>query len=97
MIKDRFFQTKFSVDIPDELSEDILYVSMENKLAAHLCPCGCGEKIITPLYWADPPPPGGSEKRRFFFDRFSNIEGIFIHEHLKCKSKYSITNGQFLA
>jgi hypothetical protein len=35
--------------IPKTLDEGILYVSIHFKVAAHICPCGCGTKIITPL------------------------------------------------
>ncbi|MHB9880737.1 DUF6527 family protein [Pacificimonas sp. ICDLI1SI03] len=35
--------------VPKELREGILYVSVEFETAAHLCACGCGEKVRTPL------------------------------------------------
>jgi hypothetical protein len=35
--------------IPVELQADILYVSKEFGIAVHLCACGCGSKIRTPL------------------------------------------------
>ena len=35
--------------MPKELHEGVLYVSEEFGAAAHLCACGCGEKIRTPL------------------------------------------------
>jgi hypothetical protein len=35
--------------IPTELSPGVLYVSKEFDIAAHLCACGCGSKIKTPL------------------------------------------------
>jgi hypothetical protein len=35
--------------MPKALSPGILYVSREFDAAAHLCACGCGEKIRTPL------------------------------------------------
>ena len=35
--------------MPMELSPGILYVSEEFNVAGHMCPCGCGNKIITPL------------------------------------------------
>jgi hypothetical protein len=35
--------------LPQELEPGILYVSKEFGVAGHLCPCGCGNKIITPL------------------------------------------------
>jgi len=35
--------------MPKELEPGALYVSEEFGTAAHLCPCGCGSKIRTPL------------------------------------------------
>lgn len=35
--------------MPKELKPCILYVSKEFKTAAHLCACGCGAKVRTPL------------------------------------------------
>lgn len=35
--------------MPKELQPGVLYVSEEFETAAHLCACGCGAKIRTPL------------------------------------------------
>jgi len=35
--------------MPRELKLGVLYVAEEFGAAAHLCPCGCGSKIRTPL------------------------------------------------
>jgi len=35
--------------MPKELKPGVLYVSEEFGTAAHLCPCGCGSKIRTPI------------------------------------------------
>jgi hypothetical protein len=35
--------------MPKELKPGVLYVSQEFGTAAHLCACGCGSKIRTPL------------------------------------------------
>jgi hypothetical protein len=35
--------------LPRELAPGILYVSEEFAVAGHLCACGCGNKVITPL------------------------------------------------
>lgn len=35
--------------MPKELQQGVLYVSEEFGAAAHLCACGCGAKIRTPL------------------------------------------------
>ncbi|MFO1015778.1 MAG: DUF6527 family protein [Caulobacteraceae bacterium] len=35
--------------MPKDLENGVLYVSQKYRTAAHLCACGCGEKIRTPL------------------------------------------------
>jgi uncharacterized protein DUF6527 len=35
--------------LPRELAPVILYVSEEFGVAGHLCACGCGNKVVTPL------------------------------------------------
>ncbi len=35
--------------VPEKLVELTLYVSMEFATASHLCFCGCGNKVVTPL------------------------------------------------
>jgi hypothetical protein len=35
--------------IPRELEQGVLYISERYQTAAHLCACGCGVKVVTPL------------------------------------------------
>jgi len=35
--------------IPDELEQGTIYVSIRFATASHLCCCGCGSKVVTPL------------------------------------------------
>lgn len=35
--------------IPEKLDEGVLYISQTYNTAAHLCCCGCGTEIVTPL------------------------------------------------
>lgn len=35
--------------IPERLQDKVLYVSIPYATAAHLCCCGCGEEVVTPL------------------------------------------------
>lgn len=40
---------EFVESAPLNLSPGVLYISERFKTALHLCPCGCGEKVVTPL------------------------------------------------
>ncbi|UXH79051.1 DUF6527 family protein [Roseateles amylovorans] len=35
--------------IPESLEAHVLYVTRDGDVAAHLCACGCGKEVITPL------------------------------------------------
>jgi hypothetical protein len=39
--------------MPKQFVEGVLYVSMEYATAIHLCACGCGNKVVTPLSLKD--------------------------------------------
>ncbi len=43
------FIPQFVPRSPTELEPGILYVCLECNVAIHLCPCGCGEKVVLPL------------------------------------------------
>lgn len=45
----RKFKLEFVDHLPAQLVEGILYVSMKYHTTAHLCACGCGEKVVNPL------------------------------------------------
>lgn len=40
---------KFVKNIPEDLAEGVLYISMEYSTAIHNCCCGCGGRVVTPL------------------------------------------------
>lgn len=35
--------------IPDTLKDGALYISLPHRTAIHLCCCGCGKEVVTPL------------------------------------------------
>ena len=48
-MKIKKLRPEFVQYVPDRLSEGVLYISEEFSTAGHLCCCGCGEEIFTPL------------------------------------------------
>jgi hypothetical protein len=44
--------------IPASLENGVIYISQKYRTASHLCACGCGNKVVTPLK------PGGWELRQ---------------------------------
>lgn len=45
----KILQHRFVEYIPAQPEEGILYISIQYKSAVHLCICGCGNKVVTPL------------------------------------------------
>ena len=43
------FKQEMVDSIPEVLSAHTLYVTADQDVAAHLCACGCGREVITPL------------------------------------------------
>lgn len=43
------YETKFVDYIPEKLEPGVLYISIAYNTAVHLCACGCGTEIVTPL------------------------------------------------
>lgn len=48
-MKVQFLRPEYVDFIPRDLSEGTLYISKKYGTASHLCCCGCGTKIVTPL------------------------------------------------
>lgn len=74
--------------MPKELEPGVLYVSEEFGTAAHLCPCGCGSKIRTPL--------GPTE---WYFENSAKGPNLFPsvgNWQIPCKSHYWIKDGKVI-
>jgi hypothetical protein len=72
--------------MPRELAPGILYVSQEYAVAGHLCACGCGNKVITPLgpaEWSFTERAG----RPSLWPSIGNWQ-------LPCRSHYIVTDGR---
>ncbi len=74
--------------MPKDLKPGVLYVSEEFGAAAHLCACGCGAKIRTPLSptdWSLEVSPAGPS----LYPSIGNWQQ-------ECKSHYWIRGGEFV-
>lgn len=72
--------------IPDQIEEGKIYISKKYKTAIHLCCCGCGEEVVTPLSPVD-------------WKLVESKNGISIHPSIgnwdyKCKSHYTIKDNK---
>lgn len=72
--------------LPAELREGTLYVSDKYRTAVHLCCCGCGSKVVTPL-------------KPYAWTLTTHGEAAALHPSigswsLPCKSHYWIRRGR---
>ncbi len=72
--------------MPKELQPGILYVSKEFEIAMHLCPCGCGSKVKTPL--------GPTEWSIQETKDGPSMSPSIGNWQQACQSHYWITNGE---
>jgi Family of unknown function (DUF6527) len=71
--------------IPDHLDEGVLYVSIKYDTASHLCCCGCGKEVVTPLSPTD---------WKVIYDGDSvSLYPSIGNWSFDCKSHYWIENG----
>jgi hypothetical protein len=49
MIRADRLRPEFVEYIPERLEEGVLYISRRYATATHLCCCGCGREVVTPL------------------------------------------------
>jgi hypothetical protein len=48
-MKIKTLRPEYVKHVPEVLNEGVLYISEEFETAGHLCCCGCGEEVFTPL------------------------------------------------
>lgn len=49
MTRREYLTHRYVEFIPNDLEEGVLYISERFRTASHLCMCGCGHKVVTPL------------------------------------------------
>lgn len=79
-------QHKFVENIPDQLEEGVLYISLAYCTAIHKCVCGCGNEVVTPLSPTD-------------WELTFNGETISLHPSIgnwsfECRSHYFIIKNE---
>ena len=72
--------------IPKQIEEGILYYSDEFEIAVHLCPCGCKNRIVTPIG-----PVDWSFKEEYGKPTLYPSIGNW---QIPCRSHYWITKGE---
>jgi Family of unknown function (DUF6527) len=72
--------------IPDDLKERTIYVSIRFATATHLCCCGCGEKVVTPLRPTD--------WKLIFDGKTISLDPSIGNWSFACRSHYWVSNNK---
>lgn len=70
--------------IPATLQDGILYVCLRHKIISHLCACGCGYRIDTPI--------APDEWQIIYDGETISLRPSIGNYDIPCKSHYFITN-----
>lgn len=79
-------QHKFVEFIPNDLEDGVIYISIEYKTAVHMCVCGCGHKVVTPITPTD--------WRITFNGRTISLYPSIGNWNFECQSHYWITHNR---
>ncbi|MEV8273583.1 DUF6527 family protein [Microbacterium sp. NPDC077184] len=77
------FDPVFVDEIPEGLAPDTLYVCIPYATAVHLCACGCGNEVVTPLTPVD---------WRLSFNGRVSLSPSIGNWSFPCRSHYWITD-----
>lgn len=80
------YEHQFVTSAPRELSPGVLYVSLEYCTMLHLCACGCGRKVVTPL--------SPNDWNMTFNGKTVTVRPSIGSWSLPCQSHYVIKHGK---
>lgn len=72
--------------IPEELEQGVIYISIRFATASHLCVCGCGNKVVTPIRPTD--------WKLIFDGKTVSLDPSIGNWSFPCQSHYFIRNNQ---
>jgi hypothetical protein len=76
---------RFVEEVPRKLEPATLYISLEYGTVVHLCCCGCGEEVVTPLSPVD--------WKLIYDGETVSLDPSIGSWSLPCRSHYWITRG----
>ena len=77
---------RFVEAVPSQLEAGILYVSLEYTTMIHLCCCGCGNEVVTPL--------NPKDWKMTFDGKAVSVHPSVGNWSLPCRSHYVIRQGR---
>ena len=81
-------QHRFVEFVPDHIEDGILYVSLTYCTAIHLCPCGCGNEVVTPI--------SPTDWELIFDGKTISLSPSIGNWSLKCQSHYWVKRNEII-
>ena len=72
--------------IPEDLEQGTIYISIRFATASHLCVCGCGDKVVTPIRPTD--------WKLIFDGKAISLDPSIGNWSMPCQSHYWIVSNQ---
>jgi hypothetical protein len=88
MIRYHQLDHRFVAEIPEKLDNGLLYISMQYATAVHLCCCGCGHEVVTPL--------SPAQWQMTFDGESVSLQPSIGSWSLRCRSHYVIQRGRII-
>ncbi|MBK8455080.1 MAG: DUF6527 family protein [Thiofilum sp.] len=79
-------QHRFVNSFPDNPESGVLYIALDFVTMSHLCCCGCGQEVITPL--------SPNDWKMIFDGQSITLHPSIGNWSLPCRSHYFIQNGK---
>lgn len=79
---------KFVDIIPEKLEPNIIYISLQHCTAIHLCTCGCGNEVVTPI--------SPNDWSLTFNGKTVSLSPSIGNWQLPCRSHYWIRNSSII-
>ena len=88
MLKINKLENHFIRNIPRDINNGILYISMEYATAVHSCCCGCGEQVVTPF--------SPTDWKMIFDGETVSLTPSVGNWNLSCRSHYIIKQNKVI-
>ncbi|MFA5393815.1 MAG: DUF6527 family protein [Candidatus Ratteibacteria bacterium] len=77
---------KFVENIPDQIENGVIYISIDYSTAIHKCCCGCGNEVVTPF--------SPTDWKLIFDGKTISLYPSIGNWNFACQSHYWITNNE---
>ena len=82
------YRFEFVTHVPDKMEADVLYISIPFSTVLHLCPCGCGNEVVTKI--------SPSRWKLIFDGETISLSPSIGNWYFPCKSHYWIRNNKIV-